>query len=267
MQRIDSLHDPRVAPFRNLRDRTLRGESIFVTEGAVLTRRLLASRYAAESLLMTEEFVAEFSRLAPHVPLYVAGQELLLEVVGFPFHRGVLGMGRRDAGLNLDRLFDGRDLREPFKMVVCPEITKPENMGLIFRSAGALGLHAVLLGQRCCDPFSRRCLRCSMGGVFDLPWVKSADLGADLARLKQHYGLELWASVLDDQACDLNRVTWPDRVGILIGNEFDGLRADSLALCDQRVTIPMRPGVDSLNMGVAAGIFMYLMTRDNASHA
>ncbi len=261
IQRIDSLDDPRVAAYRNLRDRTLRGESIFVTEGAVLTRRLLASRYQAESLLLTDEFAEEFAALAPDVPRYVADQELLLAVVGFPFHRGVLGAGRRGPDRSLDDLFAGRDRQAPFKMIVCPEITKPENMGLIFRSAGALGLDAVLLGQRSCDPFSRRCLRCSMGGVFDLPWVKSADLLCDLARVKEDYGLELWASVLDPQAQRLDEVLWPARAGLLIGNEFEGLRADSLALCDQRVTIPMQPGVDSLNMGVAAGIFMYLMTR------
>jgi len=261
MQRIDSLDDPRVAIYRNLRDRTLRGESIFVTEGAVLTRRLLASRYEAESLLVTEEFCDEFQNLAPQVPLYVAAKKLLLEIVGFPFHRGVLGAGRRGPGLELAELMAGRDPHAPLKMIVCPEITKPENMGLIFRSAGALGLDAVLLGQRSCDPFSRRCLRCSMGGVFDLPWVKSTDVLADLHQAKQQYGLQLWAAVLGPQAHRLDQVDWPDRVGLLIGNEFEGLHADCLALCDRQITIPMQPGVDSLNMGVAAGIFMYEMKK------
>ena len=58
--RIDSLDDPRIAAYRNLRDRTLRGERMFVAEGSLLVERLLASRFEAESLLATESLAAEF---------------------------------------------------------------------------------------------------------------------------------------------------------------------------------------------------------------
>ena len=67
--------------------------------------------------------------------------------------------------------------------------------------------------------------------------------------------------MLDDRAERIEQVRWPPRAGLLLGNEADGLRDDYLSLCDRRVTIPMRPGTDSLNLGVAAGIFVYEMMR------
>lgn len=259
MERIESLDDPRVAAYRNLRDRTLRGESIFLTEGRVLTLRLLESRYGAETVFVSDEYAPEFEPIVPPgVPLYVARESLLLEVVGFKFHRGVLGVGRRRLTPSLEEFLAGRE-SGPLSLVICPEITKPENMGLIFRTAGAFGVDGVLLGERSCDPFSRRCLRVSMGGSLHTPFVRSADLQADLRQLKERWGVELLATVLDPGAERLADLRWPERCGILFGNETDGLRAQWLSLCDRRVTIPMQPGTDSLNLGVAAGVFLYGM--------
>lgn len=261
---VQSLEDPRIAAYRNLRDRTLRGESIFVTEGEIVTRRLLESSLEAESVLVAEEFVAEYRRLVPEtVPLYVAPKSLLSEIVGFHFHLGVLGLGRRPAPPALDELLAGKT-SGPLKLVVCPEITKPENMGLVFRSVGGFGIDAILLGERCCDPLARRCLRTSMGASLFVPYRKSADLRRDLMELKQRFGVELLAAVLDAQAEPLSTLHWPARTGLLVGNEYYGLAEDWLSLADRRVTIPMKPNTDSLNLGVAAGIFFYEMTRRGA---
>jgi tRNA G18 (ribose-2'-O)-methylase SpoU len=262
MQRVDSIDDPRVAPYRNLRDRTLRGESIFVTEGRILTRRLLESPFEAESVLAAEGVAAEFAPLVgDRTALYVAAESLLLEIVGFPFHRGVLGCGRRPPVRTLAELMPGVDRSGPLCLVICPEVAKPENLGLIFRTAAGFGVDGVLLGQRCCDPLSRRALRLSMGGVLGVPFARSQNVLDDLQTLKSRYGLELLATVLDDRAERIEQLRWPPRAGLLLGNEADGLRGDYLSVCDHRVTIPMRPGTDSLNLGVAAGIFVYEMTR------
>jgi tRNA G18 (ribose-2'-O)-methylase SpoU len=258
--RIQSLDDPRVAAYRSLRDRTLRGESIFVTEGSVLTKRLLESPYQAESVFVSDEYADEFSRVVPSgVPLFVAQESLLLEIVGFPFHRGALGAGRRSRLYTLDDLAAGEGPSTPLRLVVCPEITKPENMGLIFRAAAGLGVHGILLGERCCDPFSRRCLRVSMGAVLAMRFVKSTDLLADVRQLKDRWQVELLAAVLDDSAERLAEVRWPGRAAAIFGNESAGIRDQWLALCDRRITIPMHGGTDSLNLGVAAGIVMYEM--------
>ncbi|MGQ9575293.1 MAG: TrmH family RNA methyltransferase [Thermoguttaceae bacterium] len=261
VERIDSLEDPRVAAFRNLRDRTLRGESLFVAEGPAVARRLLASRYQTESVLVAPRWAEEFQQLAgSKAPVYVAAEPLLRQIVGYPFHLGVLAAGRRPAPECLEELLAGKQTAPELTLVICPEITKPENMGLVFRAAGAFGVDGVLVGPRCCDPFSRRSLRVSMGAVLHVPLARSADLGADLGRLKSLWRFELLAAVVDRRAEQLAEVQWPPRAGILLGNETAGLRPEWLALCDRRVTIPMQPNVDSLNLGTAAAIFLYQRT-------
>ena len=258
MEHIQSIDDPRIAAYRNLPDRTLRGESIFLAEGRLLAERLLASRYEVESVFVSTEYYEEFRRLTPaDVPLFVAEEKLLLDIVGFPFHRGALAVGRRGRPLTLDDFLATAGEKPQFRLAVCPEITKPENMGLIFRSAAAFGLSGVLLGERCCDPFSRRAMRVSMGAVLRVPFHKTENLQESLRVLKDRHEFILYAAVLDPAAEKLNEISWPARCGILLGNEMDGLAAASLEFCDHRVTIPITDNVDSLNLGVAAGIFIY----------
>ena len=178
--RIDSLDDPRVAAYHNLRDRTLRGQRMFVAEGTLLVLRLLQSRFAAESLLVAEPLLAEFLPHVPAgVPIYVAAGPLLQAIIGFPLHQGVLAAGCRRPEMPLEEML-GPPGDRPLGVIVCPRITKPENMGLIFRVAAGLGADGLLLGPQCCDPFSRRCLRVSMGAVLRAPYRKSSELATDL---------------------------------------------------------------------------------------
>jgi tRNA G18 (ribose-2'-O)-methylase SpoU len=257
---INSMADPRVAAYRNLPDRTLRGEGVFVAEGRLLVERLLRSHFPTDSVLVIKEYAAEFGAVVPvHVPLYVADEALLREIVGFNFHQGALAAGRRTPLPSASDLAESFQTRDRQSLVVLPEVTKPENLGLIVRSAAALGVGGVLLGERCCDPLARRSLRLSMGSVFQVPLARSIDLAADLLLLKQQFGFTLFATVLDPDAEPLPAVQWPQRTAMLFGNEYDGLAATWLNLCDRRITIPMRPGVDSLNLGVAAGVFLYEM--------
>ncbi|MHC4402931.1 MAG: TrmH family RNA methyltransferase [Planctomycetota bacterium] len=258
MERIQSIDDDRVARYRNLPERTLRGESIFVTEGRLVTRRLLESDYEAESVFVSERFAGEFQPLVSDaVPLYVGPDRLLMEVVGFKFHLGVLGAGRRRTTPSLDGLMSRPALADRVSLVVCPQVAKAENLGLIFRSAGAFGVDAIVLGSGCCDPLSRRCLRLSMGAVLQVPTVCAEDLLGALRVLKDRYAVELIATVVDDRAEHVADVRWPTRAGLLFGDEFGGLEEPWLTLCDRRITVPMRPPVDSLNLGVAAGICLY----------
>ena len=262
MEWIESLDDPRVAAYRDLPERTLRGESVFVTEGRLVTQRLLKSGYGTESVFVAERFAEEFEQEAgPDVPLYVARESLLRQVAGFRFNLGVLGAGRRRPALAIEALMSSKQVEEPVSLVICPEVAKPENLGLIFRSGAGFGIDAIVLGRGCCDPLSRRMLRVSMGAVLSMPFAGSEDLLADLKRLKNRWRVELLAAVLDDRAEPLADFRWPRRAGILFGSEYHGLRAEWLSLCGRRVTIPMAPGVDSLNVGVAAGIFIYEMKR------
>ena len=258
MHHITSLNDPRIASYRNLRERTLRGENLFIAEADLVVRRLIESDYAVESIFTTEEHAKELAALADDdTPVYVADKSLMVDIVGFPFHRGALAVGRRHEPPSLESVMKSLERESRLTFVVCPETTQAENLGMVFRSAAAFGVDAVILGPKSCDPLCRRALRTSMGGVLRMPFVRSTDLLEDLRTLRGRYDVHLAATVLADDAELLPNVRWPDRVGLMLGNEFSGLSDQWLALCDHKVTIPMAPGTDSLNLGVAAGVFVY----------
>jgi tRNA G18 (ribose-2'-O)-methylase SpoU len=263
MKRVESLDDPRIAPYRNLRDRTLRGESIFLSEGILLTERLLASRFEVESVFCSEEYADRLGRLAKgKAPVYVASSEMMRLVVGFDFHRGVLAVGRRQEDTAPEDLLGQLPEDRAIRLVVCVDVTQPENLGLVMRSAAGLGVDGVILSERCCDPLSRRILRLSMGCVFRVPYARAKNLAAELPMLGNDFGVQWIATTLDATAAPLPDFRWPRRAGLLVGHEFEGIAETFLRLCDFRVTIPMRPDVDSLNLGVAAGIFIYQMMLD-----
>ncbi len=136
----------------------------------------------------------------------------------------------------------------------------PENLGSILRIAAALGI-ALVLGTGCCDPFSRRVLRVSMGAALQVPILEASCLCDELAVARAHFGLELWAAVTGGDATPFDRPKRPPRVALLLGSEGHGLGEPWLGLSDRRVTIPMQPKVDSLNVAIAAGILLYHLTR------
>lgn len=249
-----------------MKERTARGESLFVTEGLLLVERLLKSRFETESVLVAESYAAQMVPLVGlGVPLYVASESVLQQIIGFPFHRGVLAAGRRGQPSTLDDLLPKS--KPELGLIVCPHINQSENLGLIFRTAAAFEIDAILLGPQSSDPLSRRCLRLSMGGALRVPFVVLADLPAKLKYLQTRWGFDIVATVLDEHAQRLGDARWKPRTALLLGNEFEGLPPEYLELCDRRLTIPMPPGTDSLNVGVATGIFVYQWKREDGARA
>jgi TrmH family RNA methyltransferase len=96
-----------------------------------------------------------------------------------------------------------------------------------------------------------------MGNVFRLPVIEVPDLKTPLSLLRSEYAHTLFATVLDENAEPLHRVEPPVRSAIVFGSEGEGLESDLIEFCDRRITIPMQGGTDSLNVAVAAGIFLY----------
>lgn len=258
---IDSLDDPRVANYRNLKDRVLdRQGRLFVAEGENVVRRLLASDFETVSVFAVDSKAAALAALVPPgVPLYTGSGELMERVIGFDFHTGVVACGRRKPPASLDATIPKN--KPDLLVVVCGDIANVENLGSLVRLSAGFGADAMVLSERCHDPFWRQCVRVSMGTVFKLPIVRSTDLVADLHRLRAEWGVEVAATVLDEGAEPIALAGRPGRFALAFGNEARGLTPAQAAACDRRVTIPMGLGTDSLNVAVAAGIFLYHFTQ------
>ncbi|WP_428939045.1 TrmH family RNA methyltransferase [Fontivita pretiosa] len=261
--RIDSLDDPRIVHYRNLKDRELAREhgGRFIAEGEHVVRRLLTSDYPVESVLLAARRAEEIAPIVPEsVPVYVVPDAMMQQILGFRFHSGVIACGRRKPLPTLDEAMSR--MGTCATIVVCPEINNTENLGGLMRIAAAFGADALILGPRSCDPFYRQAIRVSMGAVFSLNIARSGDLIADLRALKERYNVQRVATVLDEQAEDLAGIRLrPPRIAVLFGNEAQGLPPELLAECDRKITIPMKLGTDSLNVMVAAGVILHHLTR------
>jgi len=180
--------------------------------------------------------------------------------VGFKFHSGVMAVGLRGPSPTIDAIASAWTDR-PVTIVICPEIANTDNLGSLIRIASAFGADGMVLGQRCCDPFYRQSIRVSMGTIFRVPLVRSNRVLDDMRSLRERYGVQLIAAVLAGNAESLASASRPPRIGILFGNEAQGLRPEEITACDRRITIPMGLGTDSLNVSVSAGIFLYHFTQ------
>lgn len=256
---IDSLDDPRLIYYRDL-NRTNLAETSgrFIAEGWRLVERVLRSRFPIESVFVSDDYRERVTPYVPAgVPIYVATRAMMSETVGFKFHRGVLACALRRPGPTADEILGGLALESEATIVVCPEIQDPENLGTVIRSSAAFGCDAVLLGPGSADPFCRRVLRVSMGTVLQLPVAESPDLLGLVDALAERGGFERVAAVLDDAALSLQTMIRPRRLALLFGNEAVGLSDEWLRHADRLAKITMRRGTDSLNVGVAAGVFLY----------
>ena len=247
--------DPRLVRLGSLRDRDLRREGLLVAEGRWLARRLLESSAAEAVAIVAPRFADEFAPYADRgAEILVAAEEALSQVAGFAFHRGALAVARRPALATVESVL--ADPRPRQTVVVLPDTTNVENLGAIFRSAAALGVDTIFLGEQCCDEFSRRTLRVSMGAALQLRLVRSGNLAADLDALRDA-GFSIAATVLDSSATPLMQFCPPEKTALLFGSEADGLAEHWVHAADTQLTIPMAEGVDSLNLAAAAAIALW----------
>lgn len=264
--RIDDPDDPRVAAFVDVKERDLTGrDGLFIAEGKVLVRVLTssASRCRTRALLMAEGRAASLAdvveRLSPGVPAYVTSQAVLDRIAGFDLHRGVLALGEVPPPADTARLLDG--LPREALVLAMSGIGNHDNMGGLFRNAAALGVDAVLLDDRCCDPFYRKAIRVSAGAVLTTRFARAGPAG-ELVELLQGRGFEVLA-MTPAGAEDLSTVRRADRAAVLVGSEGPGLAPEVIDRC-RPVAIPMAGGFDSLNVAVSAAIALHQLRRGKA---
>jgi tRNA G18 (ribose-2'-O)-methylase SpoU len=260
---ITDLEDPRVAPYRALKDRELARQSdLFIAEGEHVVRRLLDSRFETKSVLLAER---KLSAVEPFVPtgvaIYRVANQLIHDIVGYRFHSGVIAAGKRKPLLAVEELMINATANERTTLVICPETNNTENLGMLIRLAAGFGADGIILGENSCDPLYRQCIRVSMGTVFHLPIARSSNIRADLLKLKAEWNVQLAATVLDNDAEPIDAANRADRFALLFGSEPQGLPPDIINLCDRKITIPMFHGTDSLNVATAAAVFLYHFTR------
>ena len=256
---ITDLDDPRLADFSHQTDVALKkaggtGLGLYIAESALVLERALRAGHQPRSVLALGGSVAEAVALVgSDVPVFSGPPELLEHLTGYLLHRGLIASLYRPPLPRVDEL-----LENARRVVILENIADPTNVGAIFRSVAGIGADAVLVTQRCSDPFYRRAIRVSMGTVLQVPWTRIGPW--DEARL-QLAGFHIAALALSEDAVPLREfaATAPERVALVLGSEGEGLTPEALAAADTVVTITMAHGIDSLNVAATAAVAMYAL--------
>jgi tRNA G18 (ribose-2'-O)-methylase SpoU len=223
-----------------------------------VVRRAVEAGYAPRSFLMAERWLAGLADVlaTTEAPCFVVTEALAEEVTGFHVHRGALASLERRPLPSVDAVLDGA-----CTVLVLEDIVDHTNVGAILRSGAALGVDAVLLSPRCADPLYRRSVKVAMGAVFSMPWTRLDDWYAALPGLTER-GFTTVAMTLAPDAVPLEEaVHGLERVALVLGGEGHGLSQRWEQAADRRATIPMRPGIDSLNVAAATAVACYALQR------
>ncbi len=148
-------------------------------------------------------------------------------------------------------------------LLVAENISNPDNLGMILRTADAAGVEGVVVAGAQSDPFHKNCVRAARGAVGRIPILACRALEAYLRSLRET-GLAVVGAALGAESA-LYRCALETPIAVVVGNEQAGISRPVLEACSLRVQIPMAPGQDSLNVGVAAGLMLYEIFRQKIS--
>ena len=238
---IEDFHAPELDIYARLTEAQLRSShgidnSLFIAESPHVIERALDAGCVPESLLMLPKMLdgrergQEILRRCGDVPVYVAEEDCLKQLTGFPLTRGVLCAMRRPPLPQAEDL-----LKTAERICVLEDVMNPTNLGAIFRSAAAMGMDAILLTPASTDPLYRRCIRVSMGTVFQIPW---AWLGEELddwpergMALLRQYGFRTAAMALREDSVSIDNADLmaEEKLAVILGTEGDGLANQTIA--------------------------------------
>ena len=253
--------DPRLADYRDLRDVQLRTHleaehGLFLAEGEKVVRRAVEAGFSPRSFLMAPRWLDGLADVlaTSDAPCYVVDEALAEQVTGFHVHRGALASLERRPQPALDEVLDGAR-----QVLVLEDVVDHANVGAVFRCGAAFGFDAVLLAPRCADPLYRRSIKVGMGAVFSTPWTRLPDWYDALPELSAR-GFTTVALTLSHDAHPIEEVVVGlDRVALVLGSEGHGLSPRWERSADRRAVIPMREGIDSLNVAAAAAVACYVV--------
>lgn len=252
---ITSRHHPQIKEIRALSQKKYRYESrrAFV-EGPHLVQEAVACGWPLYALVCTPQGRDLLPQGQAGVPILEVTPEVMASLAQTdspPAVGAVIGMKQ----YSLDQVLQGGTI------VLLDGLQDPGNVGTIIRAAAALGAGAVILGEGSVDLYNPKTIRATMGTMFHLPVLEGADLCQVVARLRENGAAVLGAEPRGGTA------PWQIRIGnrtvaVVIGHETRGVSETLQSFLTERITIPMAPGIESLNAAMAGVILLYEVWRD-----
>ncbi len=275
---IDTLDIPDLEPYKSLRRPIEHLElGIFVAEGEKVVTRLLESTLTIESILLSQDWFDIYQPLIEQnsnsINVFIGKKKLLETIVGHSLHQSMMALAKVPSPLTVEEILSTTADKVKRLFVLVDGIANAENMGVIVRNCVCFGVDALIVMPTSCDPYLRRSVRNSMGNIFQLPIVYLSNLKDDrhlyevvdlqgdghlseLEKLKQ-YGIKLYAAHPHPKSVNIGEIDFSSQSCIVLGAEGNGISKKILDLCNEFVTIPMKEGVNSLNVASASAVMLW----------
>jgi len=170
---------------------------------------------------------------------------------------------KQDQGVALDivlehfgSLDEFKTKNESYRIIALDGVTNPQNLGMIIRSCAAGNVDAILLPTKGAAQISPLVIKASAGTLFKMPIIKTSDLKKTLQTLKEE-GASVY-TLSSHAKKSYKEQPYSDRTVFVLGNESEGVSKGVEAVCDERISIPMNRGVESLNVAVTAALLSFL---------
>ncbi len=233
-----------------------REDGKFVCEGLRVSLEALNGGVDVEALLLTEDAHDKSKEsLKPLIEsakeVYLISSKLMAMLSQTQTPQGVLCLLKT---LDNNIVFDTINS----KYIFLENIQDPNNMGTILRTADALGVSGVIMTEDCCDVYSPKVCRGAMGALYRVPFMRVKSASGFIETFNKT-GTSYAAVVREGES--LGTFSFDNNSLVVIGNEGNGLRADTAALCKKKITIPMQGVAESLNAAIATGIIVWEMMK------
>jgi 23S rRNA (guanosine2251-2'-O)-methyltransferase len=217
--------------------------------------------YVKETL--ANDAIKEIKALATKhkVPvLFVQGNKLE-GMVGDVVHQGLVLMMRSFVYEDLDNFLKNRDQNKNMLFVLMDEIEDPHNVGAIIRSAVAAGADAIIVPKHRNAPINGTVYKTSAGLVDKIPIIRTSNINTAIEKLKKNH---IWiAGLAGESTTNMWDQDLTGSIGIVVGNEGEGIHVKTREHCDYLLRIPMSEKAESLNASVSAALLMYEWKRQN----
>lgn len=265
---IDDIKDERVALYTEYNEPQLfhynePAAGIFIAETPMVIARAIAggarplSFFVETGALKNRDVQSILEEADDSITVFEAELPVINNITGFNLTRGMLAAFERPKLPKAEEL-----IRTGKNIAILEDIVNPTNVGAIFRSAAAIGVDSILLTDASTDPFYRRSARVSMGTVFMIPWTYISKT-ADIISFLHNEEYSVISMALSEDATDIadQKLKTNGKKAVIFGSEGDGICKETLDKSDHIAMIPMRNGVDSLNVAAASAIAFWELCR------
>lgn len=198
-----------------------------------------------------------------HVPIQEVDKARLDEIT--PHHQGLLAFASAYKYATVeDMLALARERGEAPFLILLDGVTDPHNLGAIIRTAECVGAHGVIVPERRSVGLTPAAVKASAGAVEHMRVARVVNLNRTLEELQR---MNIWAYAVTMDGQPYTQVDFSGGVALVIGAEGEGISRLTLETCDQRVSLPMKGAIDSLNASVAAGVMMYQVLASRSGKA